>query len=230
MPAFFFGFGGCGRVLCGCEREFGLRLGWLLGRGVESGPLPTFAHVTKQKSFFKSSTKEYGGDLYKTRLGRQGRRPLATRQTMHLVLKSIRAKGDLSFRKPEHAQAIKRVVTKFATKTVFALSPSRTSEITSTFTSSSAISVLTRRSYAPSPLRSLRAITAAIAMAVTGRSRLKKSEGKFWDRRPFTRVIVGFRSWLGLQDYVRVNRMEGAGMAREQAEFIVRKQKKRRSG
>jgi hypothetical protein len=65
-------------------------------------------------------------------------------------------------------------------------------------------------------------------MAITGRSRWQKSEGKFWDRRPFTRVIVGFRSWLGLQDYIRINQMEGAGVQREHAEFIVREQKRRR--
>jgi REP element-mobilizing transposase RayT len=181
-----------------------------------------FAHVSKQKSFFKNSTKEYGGDLYKTRRGRLGRRPLATRQTMHLVLKSTRAKGDLSFRKSKNAQAIKRIVDRFTKKYGIRLISLANVGNHLHFH----IKLGNLRTYSPF----IRAITAAIAMAVTGRSRWNKADGKFWDRRPFTRVIVGFRSWLNLQDYVRVNQMEGAGVAREQAEFIVREQKKRRSG
>ncbi len=175
----------------------------------------------KQGALFKNSKKEYGGDLYKTRRGRQGPRPLATRSTMHLVLKSSRAKSDHSFRKPKHAQAIKRIVSKFSARYGVRLISLANVGNHLHFH----IKLGNLRTYTPF----IRAITAAIAMSITGRSRWQKSDGKFWDCRPFTRVIVGFRSWLGLQDYIRVNKMEGSGVRREHAEFIVREQRRRRT-
>jgi REP element-mobilizing transposase RayT len=138
------------------------------------------------------------------------------------VLKSTRAKGDLSFRKSKNAQAIKRIVIKFATK--YGIRIISLANVGNHLHFHIKLGNL--RTYSPF----IRAITAAIAMAVTGRSRWNKPNEKFWDRRPFTRVIVGFRSWLGLQDYIRINRMEGAGVQREHAEFIVREQRKHRSG
>lgn len=72
----------------------------------------------------------------------------------------------------------------------------------------------------------IRAITGAIAMAVTGTSRWKKlksqAKERFWDYRPFTRVLVGFKSFLGLKDYVRINRLEAGGVPRHEARWIVR--------
>jgi hypothetical protein len=58
-------------------------------------------------------------------------------------------------------------------------------------------------------------------MAVTGASRWKKVNlpKKFWDRRPFSRIILGFRAALKLKDYVRINQFEGWGLQRERAHF-----------
>lgn len=72
----------------------------------------------------------------------------------------------------------------------------------------------------------IRAVTGAIAMAVTGTSRWKKlksvAKDRFWDYRPFTRVLVGFKSFLGIRDYVRINQLEAGGVVREEARWIVR--------
>lgn len=59
-------------------------------------------------------------------------------------------------------------------------------------------------------------------MAVTGASRWKKIDKlKFWDRRPFTRIVIGRRAFLGLKDYIRINNIENFGFARDHARFIV---------
>lgn len=80
----------------------------------------------------------------------------------------------------------------------------------------------------------IRAITAAIAMAVTGASRwqpLRKTESqksnrqikdRFWDYRPFTRVVVGFRGFLNLKDYIEINQMEGFGYDHQRAIFFLK--------
>ena len=72
----------------------------------------------------------------------------------------------------------------------------------------------------------IRAITAAIAMAITGCSRWKKikelsGEG-FWDYRPFTRIVQSYRAFLNLRDYVHINHLECFGYARKDATFIVK--------
>jgi hypothetical protein len=64
-----------------------------------------------------------------------------------------------------------------------------------------------RRTYKPF----IRAITSAIAMAITGLSRWTKHKRKikFWDYRPFTRVIRGWRAKLRFKDYILINQLEG---------------------
>lgn len=68
----------------------------------------------------------------------------------------------------------------------------------------------------------IRAVTSAISLAVTGRSRWNQMKGlKFWDRRPFTRIVVGQRSFLNLRDYVFINAMEGQDYARDHSRLVV---------
>lgn len=71
----------------------------------------------------------------------------------------------------------------------------------------------------------IRALTSAIAMAITGvnkwtRARLGRI--RFWDYRPYTRVVIGFRALLGLRDYIRINIWEGYGYSRSEAVFYVK--------
>jgi REP element-mobilizing transposase RayT len=69
----------------------------------------------------------------------------------------------------------------------------------------------------------IRAISSAIMMRVTGISRWKKKprSDHFWDRRPFSRVIIGICAILRLKDYIEINKYEGAGYSRDQARFYV---------
>jgi hypothetical protein len=51
----------------------------------------------KQAELFSKQQKAYGGKLLQTRRGRAHGRPLSTKHSMHLVLRSSLAKGTLSF-------------------------------------------------------------------------------------------------------------------------------------
>lgn len=168
----------------------------------------------KTKNLFKQRPTDYGGSLLKTRAGRKGGRPLAMRLTMHLVLRSTKATGDWSFKKRSNEVKILAIINKFSARYgVRILSLANVGnhlhfqiKLGNRFTYNSFI----------------RAVTSAIAMAVTGTNRWNPLKIKFWDRRPFTRIVKGYRAFLTLKDYIRVNIFEGMGYSREHARWIVR--------
>jgi REP element-mobilizing transposase RayT len=142
---------------------------------------------------------------------------------MHLVLWSSKAKGEWSFRRPKTASKIKNIVASFAEKYGVRIYSMANVGNHLHFH----IQLGSRHGYRPF----IRAITASIAMAATGASRwkpLKKSAGdRFWDRRPFTRIIQGFSAFLGLKDYIEINQLEGFGNNRVQAKMLIATEKDR---
>ena len=168
---------------------------------------------------FDKKSKAYGGELLKTRKGRSGPRPLATRGTIHLVLRSAKAKGDWSFKK--HDGRIREIIGKFSRKYgVKVLSLANVGNHLH-------FQLKLSRHHLWNPF--IRAVTAAITMAVTGANRWNPSrpgsEGRkerFWDYRPFTRVVQSWRGYLKLKDYILINQWEGAGHPRRLARWIVR--------
>lgn len=168
-----------------------------------------------QTTLLKNVKSAYGGDLRKTRKGR-GARPLATRQTMHLVLRSSKATGEWSFRHPRNRRRVKTIITKFASKNgVRILSMANVGNHLHLH-----IKLSTRFAYGSF----IRAITGAIAQAVTGRTRwmhrrLRSAQDslKFWDSRPFSRIVESWKAVLNLRDYIRLNQIEGGGASRRDA-------------
>ena len=176
----------------------------------------------KQLKLLKPTAKSYGGELLKTRKGRSTGRPLSTKDSMHLVLRSTKARGDWSFKKQGNEKKIRGIVEKFSVKYgVKVLSLGNVGNHLHFH-----IKLTHRAGYKPF----IRAVTAAIAMAVTGTSRwtsknqTKNGGGKrlkFWDYRPFTRVVQSFRAFLTLKDYIEVNQLEGLGVDRIDARFLI---------
>ncbi len=72
----------------------------------------------------------------------------------------------------------------------------------------------------------IRAVTSAIMMAVTGINKWTAKDtahtltGKFWDLRPFTRILTSFREHRYLQNYLAINRLEAQGYTKNQARFL----------
>ncbi len=87
------------------------------------------------------------------------------------------------------------------------------------------IQLTNRHTYKPF----IRAITAAIAMKITGVSRWKTKAQvgitKFWDLRPFTRVVIGWKARLSLKDYIKINSLEGQGFRRDVAKVLIQRQR-----
>ncbi len=195
---------------------------------------------TTQLKLFKNEASSYGGDLLKTRKGRSRPRPLASRSTMHLVLRSTKAKGNWSFLRLENGKKIRAIVEKFANKHgVKVISLANVGNHLHFH-----IKLANRHSYRPF----IRAVTSAIAMSITGRNRwtmagrrkavstdksssatfamseataASATSEKFWDRRPFTRIVQSYLGFLNLSDYIKLNRWEGFGYTKSQARMLL---------
>lgn len=172
----------------------------------------------KQLALLKGEKSAYGGDLLKTRAGRKRGRPISTRETMHLVLRSTQAKGEWSFKRAKNEAAINRIVEKFSV--IYGVRVLSLANVGNHLHMQ--VKFANRFAYAPF----IRAITGAIAMAITGRSRWTREGSherrKFWDYRPFTRVVQSLRAFLKLKDYIRINELEGFGYRRDDAQFMLK--------
>ena len=116
---------------------------------------------SQQNSLFQAkNTKSYGGKLLNTRKGRRCGRPLATRQSMHFVLRSSKAKGVLSFKYKNNPQRIKSIIAKFSHK--YGIMVYSLANVGNHLHMH--IKLGPRGGYKPF----IRAVTSAIAMAVTG--------------------------------------------------------------
>lgn len=183
-----------------------------------------------QLDMLPKSQNAYGGDLRKKAKNR-GARAISTRHTMHMVLRSTLARGAWSFKKHDHK--IRGIVQKFARKYGV--------RIISLANAGNHLHMQLQLTNRQTYRAFVRAITGAISMAVTGASRwsrllqrmkesgvklekavaAQKKSIQFWDYRPFTRIIHGFKAFLTLKDYIHINRLEGWGYTRDQARFLI---------
>lgn len=156
---------------------------------------------------FKSQD-QFGGSLLKKRRFRTAR-PVSTKLSMHLVLKSSLAKGEMSFRAKDHQkkidQIIKRNCEKFGVRLIRFSNNFNHLHLHVKFSS--------RELYK----RFVRAISGHIAMVVTKARKAKaisKATGRkrFWDHRPFSRIVRGWRGFKTANDYVRLNQLEAEGL------------------
>ena len=149
--------------------------------------------------------------LLNTRKGSAHVHPLDTRNSMHIVLRSSKAKGAWSFKKKSNANKIQALLYKFAKRYAVKLH--------SDANVGNHIHLhlqLTRRlTYKPF----IRALTGSIAMAVTGVSRWNPQREKlgFWDHRPWSRVVFGANAFKTLKAYIQINQLEGLGYPRDVA-------------
>jgi REP element-mobilizing transposase RayT len=172
----------------------------------------------KQTEFFKSSEKSFGGVLLKKRKARLNPRPLDTRNTMHLVLRSTKACGEWAFWRASHKAAIAQIVSRFARKNGV--------KILSLANVGNHLHIHLKLSSRFTYPAFIRAITSAITMTVTGCNKheplKKKASDRFWDHRPFTRVIVGgYKALAYMRDYMLINQLEGLGVNQSEARLLL---------
>ena len=162
----------------------------------------------KQVNFLEKKSFAYGGALLKKRKARLHARPLTTKATMHLVLRSSQARGEYSLLQKEHKLIIDNVFRKFskihAVKILKLVNVSNHLHLE--------VKLGRRASWRPF----IGAVTGAIALKI-GKGKLKR----FWDRRPFTRILRSFRERIILRKYFELNELEALGMNRLNARFFL---------
>jgi hypothetical protein len=170
----------------------------------------------KQARFSDAKFKiqdQFGGDLLKKRCNRTAR-PISTKESMHLILKSSLAKGAMSFRSGSHSSQIDGIILKAARKNGVKLI-----KTSNNFNHLHLhIRVGSRELYK----RFVRSICGSIAMLVTGAKKAKPADkivGKrrFWDARPYSRIVRGWRGFKTANDYVTLNQLEAEGMIPKRA-------------
>jgi REP element-mobilizing transposase RayT len=167
------------------------------------------SRVGQQSLLLPKGSLSSGGILRNKRCGRVAR-ALSVKNSMHLVLRSSKAKGSWSFTRAENKSKIQAIVKKHAAKNfIKVISFANVGNHLHLH-----IQLPHRRAY----FSFIRAISGAIALTVTKANKLKKlvnsHSDRFWDYRPFTKVITSFKYFLNMKDYLAINRLEGEGAGR----------------
>ncbi len=174
--------------------------------------------MAKQQSFhqIQKSMDAYGGDLRKKAKNR-GPRPLVFRSgSMHITLRSTKATGINSFQNSSKRNKVKSFVYSFsAKKGVKILSFANVGNHLH-------LHVRLHNSHLYKAwIRGLSSGLAMISMGLQGLHHLKHKKQKFWDQRPFSRIIQSFRHFMNTKSYLEVNVLEGMGMPRGEAELLI---------
>jgi REP element-mobilizing transposase RayT len=171
-----------------------------------------------QQDMFPKAEKAYGGALRNTRNGRQGARGLTTRGTIHLVLRSTKAKGSWSFTLAKNKNLIRAALKKHAQRNFI--------KIISVANVGNHLHIHLKLSHQHYYKKFIRSITGVIALKIMKAgpysAKVKSHKDRFWDYRPFTRIITSFRHFLNTQDYIAINQFEGIGIDRMTSRMIVR--------
>lgn len=154
---------------------------------------------------------QFFGGSYCTQRRFRVARPLSTKHPIHLVLRSSKAVGGRSFLKKSHRRGISCLLIKLGQK--WGVQVQNFANVGNHLHLQ--IRLGNRRTYKPF----ICALTGGIATIVT---RGEKLTGKFWDHRPFSRIVYGRNAILSMRDYLLINKLEGGGSDRNFAICLVR--------
>lgn len=145
----------------------------------------------------------------------QGRRklerPLSTKKWLHLVLKSDKAKGNLSFLTAKNKIMIQRTLKEKAKK--FGVSIADQANVGNHLHLK--IRITSRSSFQ----KFLKSVTTLIARRVTG-ARKGKPFGRFWQGLAFTRILTSYTEELNLRGYMVANRLEAGHSPAAREKFL----------
>lgn len=161
--------------------------------------------VGQQQQFDKTHWQfrySHGGVLRKKRKGRQAR-PLTTKTPVHLVLKVDRAKIAKGFRSPLGFKICQTVIRTYAGRFYV--------KIEQLAICNDHIHLLVRFSKRSLAQNFFRVVAGQIAQGFKNNGFWVTGTQRIWKFRPFTRVIVGWKPYLIVRDYVRLNAKEAAG-------------------
>jgi hypothetical protein len=155
-------------------------------------PLPGFGKIAE---------KEFGGSRLKGNA--REARPLSTRRPLHLVMRSSYARGERSFLKRERATRIKLLVHRLGK--VHGVKVYRFAN------GGNHLHFLLQPSSRPAFKAYVRAVSGLIARITLDAERGRARGLKFWDAKPFTRIVEWGREFRAVARYVVQNTLEALG-------------------
>jgi putative transposase len=151
--------------------------------------------------FGKLDIKEFGGSL--TKGNPREARPVSTRQPMHLVMRSELANGERSFLRKSNAKRIEALVRKLAQE--------KGVKLYRFANSGNHLHFLVLPSSRKAFRGYIRAISGLIARISLGVERGKAKGLKFWDARPYTKIVEWGREFRSVCNYILRNTLEAIG-------------------
>ncbi len=162
--------------------------------------------------------QHFFGGLLTTERAHRTARPLSTKYPIHLVLRSSQAKEGKSFWKKENARFIQYILKKISKKWGV--------EILNCANVGNHLHLMIKLKNRFTYEKFICGVTGAISLHLTKWNKNKgprRPEDKFWDFRPYTRIVIGFAAKLRMQDYLDINKLEGLGNSRPEARMILDK-------
>lgn len=162
--------------------------------------------------FEKLGVKQFGGSALKG--NPREARPISVKRPIHVVMRSSHAKGARSFLATSRARKIERLVFRLGTHTGV-----RVYRYANSGNHLHLLVVTRSRKAFRAYLRAISGIIARIALGVErGRARGKSPAddksteiAKFWDARPFTRIVEWGREFQTVCGYIARNTLEALG-------------------
>lgn len=148
----------------------------------------------------KNAVKSFGGDLLK-KSNPKGKRPITTKRSMHLVMRSSLAKGNKSLLKNE--KQIRFILTNQSTR--FGV------KIYKYANAGNHLHMIIRPSSRKAFHKFIKAVSGLIARLILKAERGQPVKQQFWDQRPFTRIIEWGREFTTVSSYLTQNILEAIG-------------------
>lgn len=162
-------------------------------------------------TFHKLKEKDFGGSLLRGNAREQ--RPISVKRPMHLVMRSSLATGTHSFRRTQNARRIEMAFRSMASK--------HSVKIYRYANSGNHLHLILLPKSRVAFRNFIRAITGLIARIVLkaerGKARteadehVEKSTSRFWDARPFSRILEWGRDYQNVCWYLLQNTLEATG-------------------
>lgn len=146
--------------------------------------------------------KEFGGSLLKNGNPREAR-PVSVKRPMHLVMRSSLAKGEKSFLRPCRSRRIEVLVRRIGRE--------KGVKIYRYANSGNHLHLVVLPRSRDAFQAFIRAISGLIARITLGVERGKALGQRFWDARPYTRILEWGREFGGVCRYVLQNTLEAIG-------------------
>lgn len=182
---------------------------------------------TKNSKFTKNWNPKHshGGSLRKSRIGRQAR-PLSSKKPIHLVFNAKRSRIKGGFRTYKRYFLIQKLVEKYAIKFYV--------KIEQISIQTDHIHLMVRTTKRSSYQSFFRVVAGQIAQqfelqglltpvvfkkclsdvtdTLKSKERVRPQKVSLWIHRPFTRIILGWKSYKICRDYIRLNEQEALGI------------------